>query len=129
MPDRNGTETRRSGRVTLRVPLRIYEPDTNKWFLVEEAYSVKVSLWGGLVALDAAVDRGQKLLLANQAASETVESRVVYLGPMQLGGSRVRLVAIEFLKPAPCFWGIDFPSVAPCRSRAVQQANYTDAHK
>ena len=44
MVGRNGAETRRSGRVTLRVPLRIYEPGSNNRFLVEEAYSVKVSL-------------------------------------------------------------------------------------
>lgn len=123
MPDRNGAETRRSGRVTLRVPLRIYEPDTNKWFLVEEAYSVKVSLWGGLIALEAAVNRDQKLLLANQASSETAESRVVYLGPLQLGGRRTRLVAIEFLQPAPGFWGVGFPSAVSSRSRATQRAN------
>src|SRR5580693_4996615 len=38
MSGRNGTETRRSGRVTLRVPLKIFEPNTSKRFLVEEAY-------------------------------------------------------------------------------------------
>jgi hypothetical protein len=43
MPGRNGAGTRRSGRVTLRVPLRIYEPGENKWFLVEEASALKVS--------------------------------------------------------------------------------------
>jgi hypothetical protein len=123
MPGRNGTETRRSGRVTLRVPLRIYEPDTNKRFLVEEAYAVRVSLWGGLIALRAAVKRDQKLLLANQATGETAESRVASLGPLQLGARGVRLVAIEFLKPSPGFWGVGFPSVVPCRSRAAQNAN------
>jgi hypothetical protein len=123
MPTKNGTETRRSGRVTLRVPLRIYEPDANKWFLVEEAYSVKVSLWGGLIALSAPVDRNQKLLLANQAAEETVESRVVYQGPPELVRSQGRLVAVEFLRPTPRFWGVDFPSVVPTRARAAQYAN------
>ena len=123
MPSRNETATRRSGRATLRVPLRIYEPDTNKWFLVEEAYSVKVSLWGGLIALNADVNRDQKLLLANQTARETVESRVVYQGPLELGGRQARLVAIEFLKPSPDFWGLGFPSIVPCRSRTTQYAN------
>ena len=123
MPSRNGTEIRRSGRVTLRVPLRIYEPETNKWFLVEEAYSVKVSLWGGLIALNADVNRDQKLLLANQAAEETVESRVIYQGPPELAGSQARLVAVEFIRPAPGFWGVDFPSTIPSRSRPTHYAN------
>ena len=30
MPGKNGAPTRRSSRVTLRVPLRIYEPGSNK---------------------------------------------------------------------------------------------------
>ena len=63
---RNG----RSGRVTLRVPLRIYEPGENKWFLVEEASALKVSLWGGLVALKATVKRDQELFLVNQATGK-----------------------------------------------------------
>ena len=119
----NGTKSRRSGRVTLRVPLKIYEPGSNKRFLVEEASALKVSLWGGLVALRAAVNLNQKLFLANQATGETAESKVVYLGPMQLGGRRLRLVALEFLRPSPGFWGMVFPTVNPCRSKSGENGN------
>lgn len=122
MPCRNDAGTRRSGRVTLRVPLRIYEPGSNKRFLVEETSAVKVSLWGGLIALRAAVSRDQKLFLVNQATGETAESKVVYLGPMQLGGGRLRLVAIEFLRTSPSFWGMVFPTVDPCRSQTTRYA-------
>lgn len=113
---KNGAETRRSSRVTLRVPLKIYEPETNKRFLVEEAYAVKVSLWGGLIALRAAVNRNQQLVTVNRATGETTDSRIVYLGPMLPGGGKLRLVAIEFLQPAPGFWGVVFPKTEPCRS-------------
>jgi hypothetical protein len=109
MPGRNGTQTRRSGRVTLRVPLRIYEPGSNNRFLVEDAYSVKVSLWGGLIALRTAVKKDQKLSMVNQATGETADSKVVHLGPMQLSGG-LRLVAIEFLRSSPDFWGMVFPT-------------------
>ena len=122
MPERNGAETRRSGRVTLRVPLKIYEPDSDRYFLIEETCAVKVSLWGGLIALAAAVDRDQKLLVANQATGETAESQVVYLKPMELSG-RLNLVAIEFLKPSPSFWGVNFPTVDPSRSQTMEYAN------
>jgi hypothetical protein len=121
MPGKNGAPTRRSSRVTLRVPLRIYEPDTNKRFLVEEAYAVKVSLCGGLIALRAAVHQNQQLVAVNRATGETADSRVVYLGPMVSRGSLVRLVAIEFVTPSPCFWGVVFPKIDPCRS---QTRNY-----
>ena len=119
MPGRNGQETRRSGRVTLRVPLRIYEPGECKWFLVEEASALKVSLWGGLVALKAPVKRDQELFLVNQATGQTAESKVTYLGPMHLEGRRLRLVAIEFLRPSPDFWGLGFPAVDPSPSQPI----------
>ena len=123
MPSRNGAGPRRSGRVTLRVPLRIYEPGSNRRFLVEEASALKVSLWGGLVALRAAVSRDQRLFLVNQATGETAESKVAYLGPMQLGGRRLRLVAIEFLKPSPGFWGLVFPTIDSSRPQTRQYAH------
>lgn len=112
MQGRNGTGSRRSSRVILHVPLQIYDPGTNQRFPGEEACALKVSLWGGLIALKSAVSQGQKLSMLNQATRETTESRVVYLGPMQLGK---RLVGIEFLEASPRFWGLTFPAVAPQR--------------
>jgi hypothetical protein len=127
MSGRNGTETRRSGRVTLRVPLRIFEPDSHKRFLVEEAYSMKVSLWGGLIALRTAVTKDQKLSMVNEATGETADSKVVHLGPMQLG-SGLRLVAIEFLRCSPDFWGMVFPTVDPCRTPTTRYAKAGSSH-
>ena len=111
MPGRNGTQIRRSGRVTLRVPLKVYQPESNNRFLIEEAYAVKVSLWGGLIALRTPVHRDQKLSVVNRATGGTAESKVVYLGPMHPGARLTRLVAIEFLKPSPGFWAVVFPTL------------------
>ena len=122
MPERNGAEIRRSGRVTLHVPLKIYERGPNNRFVDEEAYAVKVSLWGGLIAFGAAVDRDEKLFVSNQATGEIAESQVVYLRPMRLAGG-LGLVAIKFLKPSPGFWGVVFPKADPCRSQTRQYAN------
>ena len=119
MPERKWAQTRRSGRVTLRVPLKIYERGSNRPILVEEAYTVRLSLWGGLIAFQTGVDPDQKLFVFNQATGEIAESRVVYLRPMQLGGKQT-LAAIEFLKPSPGFWGVDFPAVDPSQSRASE---------
>jgi hypothetical protein len=123
MPGRNGEGIRRSGRVTLPVPLKVYEPGSNKRFLVEEACALKVSLWGGLVCLKTTVNRAQKLFLVNQATGESAESRVAYLGPMHLGGRRLRLVAIEFLRPSPNFWGLAFPTIDPSRTRSAHYSH------
>lgn len=110
---RNGVEARRSTRITLRVPLQIYEPGTEKRFLREESHSVKVSLWGGLMSLKAAVKEGQKLVMVNQSSGETKEARVVHLWTMHLGR---RLVAVEFLEHSPEFWGLSFPPAVPART-------------
>lgn len=121
MPERKWAQARRSGRVTLRVPVKIYERGSNKPLLVEEAHAVKLSLWGGLIEFATAVERDQKLFVFNQATGEIAESRVVYLRPMQLD-TRVKLAAIEFLKPTPGFWGVDFPTMDPSPSRSTEPA-------
>jgi hypothetical protein len=115
VPRRNGTDTRRSTRVTLRVPMKVYEPGTNHRFRLENAYSLKVSLWGGLIVLKSIVNMGQKLVVVNQATDQTKEAHVVYLGPMDLDS---RVVGFEFLEPSPDFWGLSFPAVVPRRSPA-----------
>jgi hypothetical protein len=40
-----------------------------------------------------------------------------------IGGRRLRLVAIEFLRPSPVFWGLVFPAVDPSRSQTRQYAH------
>jgi hypothetical protein len=120
VPTRDGTVTRRSSRVTLRVPMKVYERGKDQRYVVEDAYSLKVSLWGGLITLNSAVNVGQKLVVVNQSTWETKEARVVYLGPLQQEG---RLVGFEFLKSSPDFWGIGFPSVASPRPLARSTHN------
>jgi hypothetical protein len=112
VPGRDGAEIRRSIRVALRVPMKVYKRGKDQRFLVEDVHSLKVSLWGGLITLGSAVGVGQKLVVVNQSNLETKEARVVYLGPMQDGG---RLVGFEFLNSSPDFWGLGFPSVVSQR--------------
>ncbi|HEY6905157.1 MAG TPA: hypothetical protein VI216_12685 [Candidatus Acidoferrales bacterium] len=115
MPNGNGIKTRRSSRVTLRIAMRVYEHGTDKRFALEEAHSVKVSLWGGLVALKSPVCVSQKLVMVNRATSETRDARVVFVGPLQMNK---RLVGFEFLEPSPKFWGVVFPPVGAPRMPA-----------
>jgi len=110
--------------VTLCVPLQVFEPDKqpDKQSLMEEACSVKVSLYGGLITLKSPVTQGQRLVVRNQATGETKEAHVVYLRSMHLGR---RPVGIEFLEPSPAFWGLAFPPPgAPTRYRAPVQSFY-----
>ena len=98
--------TRRSQRLPLRVPVLVYEPGTDKRFLLEETCTMTVNKHGGVIALGARVGPGQRLVLTNKNTRECKECRVVYVGPSQLGK---KLVGIEFTQPAPDFWNISFP--------------------
>jgi hypothetical protein len=64
-----------------------------------------VSAHGGLLMLKHEVNNGEMLVLVHPETQEEQECRIVYLGE---SGSRGIRVGVEFLTPAPHFWGIDF---------------------
>jgi len=64
---------------------------------------------GGLLMLKHEVDNGEMLVLVNPETQEEMECRIVFLGD---SGDRGIRVGVEFLTPAPRFWGIDFESSA-----------------
>ena len=64
-----------------------------------------VSAHGGLLMLKHEVNDGEMLVLVHPETQEEQECRIVYLGE---SGSRGMRVGVEFLTPAPHFWGIDF---------------------
>ncbi len=71
----------------------------------EACHTVLVSAHGGLLLLKHEVDNGEMLVLTNPLTQEEQECRVVYLGEPLEKGQRV---GIEFLTPAPRFWGVEF---------------------
>ena len=58
------------------------------------------------------VVRGEILVLVSPETQEEQECRIVYLGDT---GERGIRVGVEFLTPAPHFWGIDFDGRQPTR--------------
>ena len=71
----------------------------------ETCETVVVSAHGGLLLLKHEVDSGEMLVLKNLLTQEEQECRIVYLGEPLEKGQRV---GIEFLTPAPRFWGVEF---------------------
>jgi hypothetical protein len=71
----------------------------------EVCETLVVSAHGGLLNLRHEVNNGEMLVLVNPETQEEQECRVVYLGEP---GNRGTRVGVEFLTPAPHFWGIDF---------------------
>jgi len=62
------------------------------------------------------VDDGSVLVLVNPLTQEELECRVVFLGEPSDKGQRV---GVEFLTPAPRFWGLDFEPQRPV-SESIQ---------
>jgi len=67
--------------------------------------SVKLRVSDFLGVALRSVGDGEMLVLTNPLTQEEQECRVVYLGEPLEKGQRV---GIEFLTPAPRFWGVEF---------------------
>lgn len=97
---------RRSMRVLLSVPIHVSGKTAAGKDFEEETRTLVVNAHGALISLAAQVAAEQKINVANKATHHTLECRVVYLGTSQGGKTQM---GIEFVKPTPGFWQIDFP--------------------
>lgn len=107
----NGT-TRRSSRIFHRVRLEAAGRGHNGRKFRENCETVVVNAHGGLLNMQHEVDNGELLVLNNPLTQEELECRIVYVGD---AGNKGQRVGVEFLTPAPHFWGLDFEA-PPTRS-------------
>jgi len=96
---------RRSRRVFLKTRVQAQGRAQNGRKFREMCETVVVNSHGGLLLLHHEISSGEMLVLTNPATQEELECRVVYLGDF---GERGQRVGVEFLTPAPRFWGLDF---------------------
>ena len=96
---------RRSGRIFHKMRVKAQGREHNGKKFVEACETVVVNAHGGLLLMEHEVDNGEMLILTNPVTEEEQECRVVYLGEPGNNGQRV---GIEFLTPAPRFWGVEF---------------------
>jgi hypothetical protein len=97
---------RRSMRVLLSVPILVSGKTADGKDFKEDARTLVVNAHGALVALDADLATDQEIEVANKATRKSVTCRVVHVGNAQSGKAQM---GIEFVKPLPSFWQIDFP--------------------
>ena len=99
------TAPRRSGRVfhKMRVQAQGRGHDGRKFR--EVCQTLVVNSHGGLLLLKHEIDEGEMIVLTNPETQEEQECRVVFQGD---AGDRGQRVGVEFLTPAPRFWGVDF---------------------
>lgn len=97
---------RRSMRVLLSVPIIVSGKSLKQEDFTEETRTLVVNAHGALIALSTHVSAGQIITVSNKATQQTLECRIVYLGNAQGGKTQM---GVEFVKPSPAFWQIDFP--------------------
>lgn len=101
---------RRSGRVFHKIRIQAQGRNHNRKKFKETCETVVVNAHGGLILLKHEVDNGEMLVLTNPETLEELECRVVYLGDP---GDKGQRVGVEFLTPAPRFWGVEFSGESP----------------
>ena len=98
---------RRSSRAFLRVKLVAKGKNYRGKRFRQVCESIVVNEYGGLLCIPQELEMGSELTITSPFTQEEQECRVVYLGEESPKGLRV---GIEFLTPAPRFWGIEFLS-------------------
>jgi hypothetical protein len=96
---------RRSGRVFHKMRVKAQGRDHAGRKFREVCETLVVNSHGGLLMLKNEIDQGEMLVLTNPDTDEEQECRVVFLGD---AGDRGQRVGVEFLSPAPRFWGVEF---------------------
>ena len=100
------TGRRRSMRVLLSVPILVTGTTRDGKKFEEETRTLVVNAHGALITLSAPLKSEQKITVAHKLTQESRECRIVYMGNSQAGKTQM---GIEFTKPSPAFWQIDFP--------------------
>ena len=100
---------RRSKRIPLRIRVLVYGRAGNSSSFREETSMRIVTAHGGLLALTAPVEVGETLLVVNLATRKEEECRVASVKPHD-EVNNANNVGLAFLRSAPSFWGLDFPS-------------------
>jgi hypothetical protein len=116
MSEVTASSQRRSSRIFHKMRVQVQGRGHNGKKFRETCETVVVNGHGGLLILKHEVDDGAMLVLTHPETLEEQECRVVFLGEL---GDRGQRVGVEFLTPAPRFWGLEF-SEPSSGSSAVQ---------
>ncbi|HWF37110.1 MAG TPA: PilZ domain-containing protein [Candidatus Acidoferrales bacterium] len=97
-------DKRREPRLLAALPVFVYGRVEGQPFS-EESETTNVSPHGGLLELSAEIERSHPILLTNLHTNEELACRVARVLKTETGRT---LVGLEFLRPSPNFWSVDF---------------------
>ena len=101
-------DTRRGGRVLIRVPVRVRGITQDGGRVEETAEAFVVSRYGALLCTSTLLQMSSPLTVTNGFSHEAESFRVVWLGEKQPDGRWE--IGIEADNPREDFWGIRFPT-------------------
>jgi hypothetical protein len=105
MAENDYDKARRSTRVFMRVRVVVAGKNSDNRRFREACETIVINAHGGLMYLNQPLAMDSMVVITNPFTQEEQESRVVFLGEAPDKGQRV---GVEFLPPAPHFWGVDF---------------------
>ena len=118
MPEADFSKARRSTRVFMRVRVVVAGKNCDNRRFREACETIVINAHGGLMYLNQPLAMDGMVVLTNPFTQEEQECRIVFLGEATDKGQRV---GVEFLTPAPHFWGVDFvPADWPAPPAAVR---------
>jgi len=100
-------ERRRSSRVLIRIPVKIFTNDAKGQPLDAPAEAVAISRHGALLRGHLRPALGTRIEVLNSISQETREFRVVRVSDPQEDGFTE--LGVEILYPGRSFWGVQFP--------------------
>jgi len=100
-------ERRRSSRVLIRIPIRVFGSLSAGEPLNAAAETIAVSRFGALLRIPRQLPLGTRIEVLNDLSQETREFRIIRVG--EVGTDGFFDVGVEILHPARRFWGIQFP--------------------
>ncbi|GAC1678076.1 MAG: hypothetical protein PVS2B2_14940 [Candidatus Acidiferrum sp.] len=111
---------RRGGRIFYKMRVQAKGRGHNGRKFRETCSTVVVNSHGGLLLLKHEVDDGEMLVLIHPESLEEQECRIVYLGEP---GDKGQRVGVEFLTPAPHFWGLECDAPEPANNNGSSSIN------
>ena len=99
-------ERRRSSRVLIRIPVKVYSDGVQGQPLDTPAEAVAVSRYGALLRAPLSPALGSRIEVLNGNSQEIQEFRVIRVKDATNG---VFELGVEILYPARNFWGLHFP--------------------
>jgi hypothetical protein len=99
---------RRSGRLTLAIPVVVWGYTADRKTFFEETKTVSIAAHGGRLLLSSRIAPGQRIVAYNRQTQKEMGCRVVHVQPS--GEDQVEAgIEFEFLAKAPDFWQVQFP--------------------